>query len=273
MIISDYFYESHARQVTAYTMLSFAVIPGVAIAIGGFLVTYLGWVSCFYFLILYGLFALYLVIRLAETGVEKNKKAFCFQTLFSGYKRDFTSPLLVLFSMMIGATTALIYIFAATAPVIAIGIMRIRPDTFGLLSLIPASGYFLGNFIAAKLALYLTMQRVLKLGIALIGCGVVLLFMIFYGGWGSALFLFLPVFIIYLGVPLFYSNAAVLATFRSPDKLNASAIMSFLNIGGAVVGLLVMQWIPSDPLYTLPGMFLAIFVLILVLFKISPKIG
>lgn len=271
MIISDYFYESHARQVTAYTMLSFAVIPGIAIALGGFLVTYLGWVSCFYFLILYGLFALYLVTRLAETSLDREKDSFRCQKLFGDYKRDFKSPMLILFSTMIGATTALIYIFAATAPVIVIETMGIRPDTFGLLNLIPASGYFLGNFIAAQLAPHLAMQRVLKLGIALMGLGVVLLCIIFYGGWGNALLLFLTVFVVYLGIPLFYSNAAVLATFRSPDKPNASSIMSFLNIGGAVVGLLVMQLLHTNPLYALPGVFMGIFLLIVVLFRLSPK--
>ena len=57
-------------------MLSFAVVPGVGIAIGGFLVEYLGWLSCFYFLFAYGVFALFLVLRLAETSTEKESEAF-----------------------------------------------------------------------------------------------------------------------------------------------------------------------------------------------------
>ncbi|QVL56777.1 MAG: multidrug effflux MFS transporter [Simkaniaceae bacterium] len=272
LIISDYFYEKHARKVTAYTMLSFAVIPGIAIAIGGFLVAYLGWESCFYFLFLYGIFALYLVYRLAETGVDREEEATKVGKIFTAYRRDFKNKVLILYSIMIGATTAIIYIFAATAPVIAIKIMGISPDKFGLLNLIPAAGYFFGNFVAARLASHLKIKTVLKLGVFLMGVGVLILATIFYGGWGGPLSLFLPLFIVYFGVPLFYSNAAVLATFRVPDKPNASSIMSFLNIGGAVIGLILIELLHLDPLYAMPSVFILIIACIVLLFRKGQKL-
>lgn len=266
-IISDYFYETHARKVTAYTMLAFAVIPGVAIAIGGFLVAYWGWESCFYFLILYGAFALYLVFRLAETSTGREKEATQFKKILRDYKRDFKNRLLILYSVLVSSTTTLVYIFAATAPLIAIRTLKLSPDTFGLLNLIPASGYFLGNFIAAKLANRFEIKTVLKQGIVLIGLGILALSIILFGGWGGPLTLFLPVFVIYFGIPLFYSNAAVLATFRTPDKPNASSIMSFINIGGSVIGVFMIELIPLKPLYALPTVFIGIYLLILFLFR------
>ena len=267
MIISDYFYETHARKVTAYTMLAFAVVPGIGIAIGGFLVDYLGWESCFYFLTAYGLFALYLVYRLAETGTEKEVHATRLRNVVKHYIRDFKNPILTLYSSMIGATTSLIYIFAATAPVIAIRMMGLSPYHFGLYNLIPAAGYFLGNFIAARLSSHFNFKTVLKLGLTIIGIGIALLATFYYFGWHTPMTLFWPVFIIYFGVPLFYSNAAVLATFRVPDKPNASSIMSFLNIGGAVIGLIFMQLVDGNPLYALPSVFITIYLLILFLFR------
>ena len=272
MIISDYFYEKHARKVTAYTMLAFAVIPGVAIAIGGFLVAYFGWESCFYFLLLYGLFALYLVYRLAETGRDREKEATQIRKILTAYRRDFKNKILILYSIMIGATTAIIYIFAAAAPVIAIKIMGISPDRFGLLNLIPALGYFFGNFVAAKLASHLKIRTVLKLGVFLMGVGVLIQAIIFIGGWGGPLSLFLPLFIVYFGVPLFYSNAAVLATFRVPDKLNASSIMSFLNIGSAVVGLILIEILHLNPLYGMPSIFILIMLCVVLLFRKGQKL-
>ena len=259
LIISDYFYEKHARKVTAYTMLAFAVIPGIAIAIGGFLVAYLGWESCFYFLLLYGFFALYLVYRLAETGSGIEKEATKIRTIYRAYVRDFKNKILVLYSTMIGSTTAIIYIFAATAPVIAIRIMGISPDRFGLLNLIPAAGYFLGNFVAARLASHLKIKTVLKLGVSLMAIGVLTLAFIFFCGWGGPL-------------ALFYSNAAVLATFRVPDKPNASSIMSFLNIGGAVLGLALVSLLHVDPLYAMPSVFILIIALVIFLFRKGQKL-
>lgn len=271
MIISDYYYETHARKVTAYTMLSFAVIPGVAIAIGGFLVAFLGWESCFYFLLLYGFFALYNVYKLAETSTGKEFEATKMKKIVRDYKRDFKNKSLLVYSIMIGATTSLIYIFAATAPIIAIHMMGLTPDKFGLLNLIPASGYFLGNFVAARLANRFEIMTVLKMGMVLIGVGALLLLLIFYAGFGGPLTLFLPVFVVYFGVPLLYSNAAVLATFRTPDKPNASSIMSFINIGGAVIGVVVIELLGMNPQYTMPAVFVGIFALILTLYRIASR--
>ncbi|MCB1106758.1 MAG: MFS transporter [Chlamydiia bacterium] len=272
MIISDYFYEKHARKVTAYTMLSFAVVPGVGTAIGGFLVTYLGWESSFYFLVLYGFFALYLVYRLAETSTEKEVEATKFTRIISAYLRDLKNPILTLHSIIIGSTTAFIYIFAATAPVIVIRIMGLSPDQFGLLNLIPAAGFFSGNFVSARLSHHLEIKTVLRLGITLIGVGVALFALLFLGGWHTPLTLFLPMFVLYFGIPLFYSNAAVIATFRVKDKLNASSIMSFLNIGGAVIGLSIIELFHSNPLYVLPSVFIFIYLVILLLFRKGQKL-
>ncbi len=266
-IISDHYYEKHARKVTAYTMLAFAVIPGVAIALGGFLVDLFGWESCFYFLTLYGLFAFYLVFGLAETSSGKEFEATKWKVILSAYKRDFKNSLLILYSLMIGATTSFVYVFAATAPIIVIRNMEVSPAQFGLLNLIPASGYFLGNFVAARLATHFKMKTVLKLGIALIGLGVLFLAILLFGGWGNALSIFFPPFVIYFGIPLFYSNAAVIATFRVPDKPNASSIMSFINIGGAVIGLILIELFYFNPIYAMPAVFLVVYTVILFIFR------
>lgn len=267
LMISDYFYEKHARKVTAYTMLAFAVIPGVAIALGGFFVAYLGWESCFYFLMLYALFTLFLVYRLPETGGIKEKDATKAKTIFTAYRRDFKNNILVLYSVMISFTTAIIYIFAATAPVIVIKMMGVSPDTYGLMNLIPAAGYFIGNFAAARLSNHLKIKTVLKTGIVLMGIGVVVLAALLYFGFWSPLTLFFPMLIVYFGIPLFYSNAAVLATFRVPDKPNASSIMSFLNIGGAVLGLIVIELLHGNPIYIMPSIFLLLVALVILLFR------
>jgi len=269
LIISDYFYETHARKITAYTMLAFAVVPGVAIAIGGFLVTYLGWESCFYFLMLYGFFALYLVYRLAETAIEKETMQF--KTILTKYKRAFFNPLLLTYSTLIGLTTALVYIFAATAPLIVIRTMGIRPDIFGLLNLIPAVGYFLGNFVAARMANHFEMKTVLKWGLVIMGLGIGLLCVLFFGGWNYPINLFIPVFIIYFGIPLFYSNAAVIATFRSPDKPNASSIMSFFNIGWAVLGVLLIELFHGSLMIIMPAVFLGLYLLFIIIFNIAHR--
>lgn len=267
LIISDYYYESHARKVTAYTMLAFAVVPGVGIAIGGFLVAYLGWISCFYFLLLYAFFALFLVFRLAETSTEKESDSFSMKKVVKAYLRDFKNPILSLYSIMIGTTTAFIYTFAATAPVIGIRMLGLSPDIYGIYNLIPALGYFLGNFVAARLSSHCQIKTVLRMGIWMMGAGIAVFAFLFFFGWRNPWTLFLPIFLIYFGSPLFYSNAAVLATFRVPDKPNASSIMSFINIGCAVLGLALLQVAHGNPMIMLPLFYIVGFIFILFLFR------
>ncbi len=54
-IINDHYYPQQARRIIAYLMLAFAVVPGIATFIGGLLVSHWHWITCFYFLLIYGL--------------------------------------------------------------------------------------------------------------------------------------------------------------------------------------------------------------------------
>src|SRR3990167_443019 len=45
-MINDYYFEEQARKMTGLLMLAFAIVPGVATAVGGILVQYLGWRAC-----------------------------------------------------------------------------------------------------------------------------------------------------------------------------------------------------------------------------------
>ena len=272
MIISDYYSESLARKITAYTMLAFAVVPGVGIAIGGFLVAYLGWNSCFYFLFIYGLFTLFLIYKLGETSREIVRDSINVPRVLKAYLRDLKNPILLLYSIMIGTTTSVIYAFAATAPIIGIRIMGLRPDLYGIYNLIPACGYFLGNFMAARLSSVCKIKTVLKLGLFMMGFGTLIFAALFFLGYRNPWTLFLPVFLVYFGSPLFYSNAAVIATFRVPDKPNASSIMSFINIGCAVVGLGLIGCFDEVPLISLPLYFVFSVTTILFLFKRGIKL-
>ncbi len=48
-IISDFYYPDQSRRIMSYMMMAFAIVPGVAVFLGGFIAQYLNWESCFYF--------------------------------------------------------------------------------------------------------------------------------------------------------------------------------------------------------------------------------
>src|SRR5204863_8946389 len=97
-IINDHYYPEQSRRVVAYMMLSFAIVPGVATFIGGMLVSRFHWISCFYFLLIYGLFLAIPASLLAETATNLSKHATRFKQIKTEYAIAFKDKLLLRFT-------------------------------------------------------------------------------------------------------------------------------------------------------------------------------
>src|SRR3990167_2461407 len=72
---SNRYFPEQARRIIAYMMLAFSVIPEIATLIGGLFVSNFHWLSCFYFLLIYGLLIALPVSPLHETGLTLDKTA------------------------------------------------------------------------------------------------------------------------------------------------------------------------------------------------------
>src|SRR3990167_8505435 len=84
-IVNDHYFPEQARRIIAYMMLAFAVIPGIATLTGGLLVSNFHWLSCFYFLLVYGLLIALPVSRLHETALTLDKTALQINTIKQNY--------------------------------------------------------------------------------------------------------------------------------------------------------------------------------------------
>ena len=126
-IINDYYYENEARRITAALMLAFAIIPGIAIAMGGFLVQYFDWRACFYFLLGYGFLLFYFARQLPETLLEKDVRAMRMSHVLSGYRNKLLNQKLVGFAMISGISSGCIYVFGAEGPFIGIHYLKVSP--------------------------------------------------------------------------------------------------------------------------------------------------
>ncbi len=271
-IINDYFYEFHARKITAHVLLAFAIIPGIAVALGGVLVSSFGWESCFYFLSGYSILLLYLCRRLPETSTIYDKTATNVLVMISRYKKVFKSKPLICCSFMFGTATIFIYTFIASAPLIAIDVLHVSPSSYGFLNLIPASGYVLGNVFAARIASSMTTWKAMNIGFIIICIGVIGFFtLLVLIGLVNIYTLFFPVFVVYLGIPLIYSNGSVLALRSVSDKASAASVMSFINISNGFIGLGCLVMIPLAQYMSLPTIFLGGLLLLSVFFWITRR--
>lgn len=261
-----------ASQKLAYLMIAFAITPGLAVMIGGYLSTHFDWTSTFYASAVYGVILLLLATRLPETKKDLDLDALKFDHLVSGYFAQFKNIQLIAGGLLMGGATCFVYIFAALAPFLAINMMHMDVATYGTANLLPPIGLVLGSLVSAQLSKKLKTRLIIKLGIiiALIGSVVMLMLMLIEA---SPIFaLFLPMMFCYIGLALVFANASSIAMSNTTDKAHASAVMNFINMGMVTIIVLCIGEI-SINLFLLPALFIAICIFMAILNKFIFKIA
>lgn len=272
-MIGDVYSSTNATKKISYVMLSFAIAPGLAIALGGQLTSQWGWESCFYFLAAYSAFLFLLSLLLPETSQEKDLEALNCTKIASGLLKKLKNKQLVTCAVIMGCATSFVYLFASEAPFIGINTIGLHADTYGFLNFIPPLGMIVGSFLALQLAGKRGILSIMMLGmwIALMGTAVMLgLFLMdVVNSWS----LFFPMPFIYIGLSLIFPNVSGLAMSGAKNKSNASAVMNFINMGISVVALLAIESLPTHQAYVLPLFFLFLGFLMLILRKMSLERG
>jgi DHA1 family bicyclomycin/chloramphenicol resistance-like MFS transporter len=101
-MIADSFEQVAATRMISKIIIVFAIMPGIAVAIGGWITHYLNWESCFYFLVLFSFVVFYLATRLPETAKFLDRKALNFSSIIHGYGVKFKNPRILLSGIMMG---------------------------------------------------------------------------------------------------------------------------------------------------------------------------
>lgn len=258
-IISDYFHEQQARVLISYLLTAFAIMPGLSVTIGGFLTSYCGWISTFYFLIAYGITVALMTLTLPETATCFNPQALKISHMLNSYKKALSNKKLLAYAMIMGCSTAGNYLFSGMAPFISMHFIGMTPKQYGLFNLIPSLGLLVGGLLAAKMAKSVSAKSTIFLGILTACAGALCLLFLFTQAKLTALNLFLPIAFIQLCNSLVFPNASTLATQNSQDKPTASALMNFINLSTAVVFVFIGGVLPISHVLIFPLLLVGIF--------------
>lgn len=239
-IINDVFTPKKITQVMPVTAISFAVLPGVAICFGGFITEYFGWEWCFYFLAFYYLIGFICGCMLSETMHPSSYKEIHLSRICHDYGRLLIDARLLSFGLMVGMTSVFIYVYAANGPGVAIDDLKLSESNYGLVSLLPFIVYALGNLLTS----YLNKHHFPIRKSILIAFFCILILTAYFGidtGFHAMniMTFYIVVSLIFLFIPVIWSNASVQAVSEIEDKANSNAILSFLNISGCLIGLLL----------------------------------
>lgn len=264
-IINDRYEGAEARKIIAYSTLAFAVLPGVSIFIGGLLVKYFSWVSCFYFLIAYSFFVLALVTKLPETSTETDINALKISQIILRYQKVIRSRRLIAYASLWGLSTAIVYIFATIAPILTIKYLHATPAVYGLLNLLTSAGLVSGNLFSANITKKLSGQNTILLGILLAATGSASLMLLKYFASITLVTFYVPIFFLYSGLPLIFANASALASENVNDKATAASMVTLTNMTIAVIGLMIVSASSDKIIFLMPEIFSGIVITMVIL--------
>ncbi len=265
-IINDFYPPQHARPIVSYLVLAFAIMPAIAVAIGGFITTHFSWQECFYFLFFYGIFIAMVSVFLPETLPQRDHNALRLNQLVKTYAQAFSHSPLVVFSMIYGLLAAFIYIIATAGPFIGIKRLGMDPSLYGLLMLIPYSGQAIGALLAAQLNKYFSSYSIVFISFCSVAMGAVLLLICVACHCLNNFTFIMSLFFVMAGLPIGYSSTSVMALANYNDKATGSAILSFIAMGMAMLTTFTLTALPDQNPFTMPLLFLAILIINLILF-------
>lgn len=251
-LVADAYSQEEMRKIVSHLMLASAITPPLGVAIGGFLSERWGWVSTFYFMALYGLLMLWLTLHMPETAKSRDPHALKFSKIMTKYAATLKTVQLPLAGFIMGSATAFVYVFATLAPFIVMEWMHLSPSQYGLWNLVPSIGIIAGSQLSARLSRTLSPLKAVALGTTIIAIGTFIMGAGFWGGHIVPITLFIPLLVIYVGLGFVYANASGIATGASQDKSNASAMMSFINMGVATLTVLLLGITHVSPVTLLP---------------------
>lgn len=248
-MVADAFDQRGASKMISRLILSFAIMPSLAIAIGGFLTQRWEWQSCFYFLVGFSFLALLFVSRLPETAPALDPLALRCSSILKAYRVQFKHVRLVISGLILGAGSAVIYIFAAKSPFIGIDLIGLSPEEYGLYNFIPLVGMVAGSLLASWLTGRFPLMKIVAGGV--LGCLLSTLAMLipFAQEQVTTWTLFVPMVFIYLAEAVIYVNVSSLALSEAKNKSNASAVLNGINMSTAVLGVIFAECVyPEEPL-------------------------
>ncbi len=272
IIINDYYYPKQSRKIISYLMTATAIVPAIAIGIGGFLVEYVNWQSCFYFLLFFGIFLLIVAKNLPETSIILKGRLESKKIIYD-YFLAFKNNYLVITALGSSIPSTGIYIFIAEGPFIATNNLHLSPSSYGLFSMIPYIGTLIGALLSIRLSESdIKLEKIIITAYVLQIISVTIMFVLFLLGIITIYSLLIPMLFFMLAGTIILSNLAAVATVELTDKATANAVLMFIVIGMPVIFTLILGNIHTFSALILPVLLASILILFLffsIIFKIK----
>ncbi len=230
-VVRDMFSQDKAASMIGYVTMGMALVPMISPAVGGLLDQAFGWQATFWAMFAVGgiVFA-QTWYDLGETSVRSGKTM---RQQFREYPELLRSPRFWGYSMAAACCSGAFFAYLGGAPFVGSEVFGMEPAELGLYFGAPAIGYFVGNFITARMATKLGVNTLVLCGCLANAVGGSVSMLIFLAGYGSPLTFFGMMTLVGLGNGLCIPNAtAGLLSVRPHLAGTASGLGGAVMIGG-----------------------------------------
>lgn len=259
ILINELLNHEEAKHTISFAVVSFTVGIGLAVSIGGWITQYLSWEICFWVLLVHAIIMLFFTHFLHEPAIKPikiNIRKLCHELISAIQHKT-----LVIFALMVGLVSAFSYGYSAVAPIYAVESLHLTPSQYGAWNLVNMLGMLGSGFFSAFL-----MKRYGAKKTLLIGTSVFAVILA-----GLALYTFLSVpsvglfftitTLMYFIVGLIFPSASFYASRAIECKANAASAMSFINMGSAMLFVVIIGYLPLSSLHALVLCLIVYFVL------------
>lgn len=253
--LSDLYSKEQILNKISYLIIATAASTSLATALGGFLTSDHGWISCFTATLLYAVLIFICSLFLPETLKAESRIPLKGAGVIQGYAQSFKNTALLKSSLIMGSCTSFTYLFASLAPFIVIKEMGLNPKQYGIYNFIPGIGIILGFYIIQLLREKLSHFAQIKIGIFITFLAILFISYEFFLNHAAPLNLFIAMALIYVGIAVIFANSSTLALSTSEDKSNTSAVMNFMNMSFCCFNLFIVEAIPLKASLLMPANF------------------
>ena len=230
-VVRDIFPEAQSASMLGYVTMGIALVPMFAPMIGGFLDAAFGWQSVFVMLALSGI-AIW-GVAWADMGETAKGEARSFAAQLKEWPELFRSPRFWGYALAAAFGSGAFFAFLGGAPYVATEVYGLSSFWAGVGFGAPPVGYMLGNFISARFATRLGIDRLILIGGIATTVGLLISSLISATGYGSAVMFFAFCTTVGLGNGMVIPNAtAGLLSVRPHLAGTASGLGGAMMIGG-----------------------------------------
>ncbi|MGI2034837.1 multidrug effflux MFS transporter [Rhizobium panacihumi] len=236
-IVRDLFTGSEAARIMNLVGIMVAIGPAMGPTIGGLTLAAFGWESVFILMVLFGAGIIGSVFALLKETTVPDRSRIRPTRLIAAYGETLSEPRFIATALILGGSVGALYAQSTMLPFVLIGTIGLTPTQFGLAMLMQSGAYFAGSLTLKKVSQGLSGMGALRVGIALIGFGALMMFT-----WNNVMPATLisimgPVAICTFGLAFITPQVVTMALAPFPHIAgSASAIMGFIQMSFGFAG-------------------------------------